>query len=63
MLQNFQEGWVLLPVCLHCGRHTWHCGPQPPAPASILPLPLLTGELLQEGPAALGLSGQQDTGP
>lgn len=63
MLQNFQEGWVLLPVCLQCGRHAWCCGPQPPAPASLLPLPLLTGELLQEGPAALGLSGQQDTGP
>lgn len=53
-------------ACLHCGRHTQSCSPQPPTPphpASLLPLPLLTGELLQEGPAALGFSGQQDTGP
>ena len=53
-------------ACLHCGRHTQSCSPQPPPPphpASLLPLPLLTGELLQEGPAALGFSGQQDTGP
>lgn len=34
-LRNFQEGWVLLPVCLHCGRH---CGAvvhsPPPQPSS-----------------------------
>lgn len=32
-----------------------------PWPAPLLPLPSLTSELLQEGPAALGISGQQDT--